>query len=182
MAGTSANLDVSCMPGCEFEELISIQGDVNPLPSNVLELIVVDASMDDELEIIANIAGSRDCDQFEVVGLTSGVDGVDEITAILASRRNLSAVHLITSGCDDTIPLGSVQLCIDSLYGYASDVVGWNDAMIPDAEFVVYGCGLSSMEGYELIEMLSALASVQVTAENAGDSVGSYNRQSRQSR
>ena len=128
-----------------------------------VELIVVDASRSDEFELVADIAGTRDCGQFELVHLAGDADGVDELTAILASRERVSAVHLVTSGSETAIRFGNLELCIDSLTGYASDLVGWGDALRSDAEIVVHGCDLmATEEGILLLDGLSALVSVQV--------------------
>ena len=135
------------------------------LPSGV-ELIVIDESVDEPLELISTISGNRERVQFEVVTIASKIDGLDQITAILASRRNLAAIHLV--GCDlpRGIQLGCSTWTTDMLEIYASDVVGWQDAMVSDAEIFVYGSSpvIAAAGTTLLTDSLSALTGANVSA------------------
>lgn len=117
-------------------------GDTVGLESLVLatELIVVDDSIENSFEIISDISCTRRRNQFEVVSISSDVDGMDQVTAILASRQDLTALHLVITTDDQrTNRLGTTSLFADSLDAYAGDLVGWQDSLNANPEILFHG-------------------------------------------
>ena len=131
-----------------------------------VELIVIDESIENQLELITCISGNRPRLQFEVVTIGSKIDGLDQITAILASRRDLAAIHFIGSESDSTIQLGCTPLTLDLLEVYASDVTGWQDSLVAESEIFLYASEhyAQSAEANQLAHALLALTTANVRA------------------
>ncbi len=103
------------------------------------ELIVYDDSLVNAYEIVADICSSREHDQFEVVSISATVDGMDQVTAILASRHDISAMHLVIATEDGINRLGNTPLFADRLDGYTGDLVAWQDSLTENPEIIVHG-------------------------------------------
>ena len=100
---------------------------------------MLDDSLKNEFEIISDISCSRTRDQFEVVSISSKLDGMDQVTAILASRQDLAALHLVIAVEEGINRLGTTPLFADSLDGYAGDMIGWQDSLASDPEILFHG-------------------------------------------
>ena len=98
-----------------------------------------DDSLVNAYEIVADICSSRQHDQFEVVSISASVDGLDQVTAILASRNDIAAMHLVITTEDGINRLGNTPLFADRLDGYTGDLVTWQDSLTQKPEIVVHG-------------------------------------------
>ena len=75
------------------------------------EVIFVDTSTPDYQALVDHIvSGSNDQDQYEIILIDSESDGLNTITSALASRSDVSAVHIISHGSEGNIELGSTNL------------------------------------------------------------------------
>jgi hypothetical protein len=92
---------------------------VAPPDTRPLELVVIDGAVDDAEQLVAglNLDASR---RFEVVMLDSARDGVDQITELLASRSDVSALHIVSHGAQGILQLGTTLLDTDSLSSRAA--------------------------------------------------------------
>lgn len=136
-----------------------------PLADSVSELIVVDSRINDLDALLADLRSeSPDAD---VLILQSEVDGVEQVTRVLAELNDLDSLHIVAHGSGGGIQLGRTWLAQESLAAYASEISGWGDSFSPDADLLIYGCNLAESEsGEELIDSLAELCACDVAASD----------------
>ena len=79
------------------------------LASTSNEIFFVDSAVEDYTSIVNNISTGRG-GASEVVVLDSRADGIEQISTFLASRTNLSAIHVVSHGSVGEVQLGSTLL------------------------------------------------------------------------
>ncbi|EMI57701.1 LamG-like jellyroll fold domain-containing protein, partial [Rhodopirellula sallentina] len=137
-------------------------------PARPIEVVFVDASVDDSETLLADMRESgTDGAQWVVVTLESDRNGIEQITDALAKLSSVDAVHLVSHGDGEGVQLGNVKLDQDSSLDYAGDIASWGHAMDSDADLLIYGCDLAStVEGQDLIEMLALVCNCDVAASD----------------
>ena len=137
-----------------------------------LELVVVDESVADYEQLVADLSTDRDDGRsFEVIVLDSHRDGIEQTSEILAGYETLDAVHIVSHGTSGAVKLGDTWLRSDNVTVYAGQIAGWGDALADEADLLFYSCDLAGNEqGQTLVESLSALTSADVAAstDNTG--------------
>jgi predicted outer membrane repeat protein len=123
-------------------------------------LVFVDAAVAD-YQTLANGVRSG----VEVVVLDPAQDGVQQITAALHERSEISSIQIISHGEPDRLHLGSAQLSIDTLDRYRSQVQRWSASLAKAADILLYGCNVVS-GGDALIQRLSQLTGATIAASN----------------
>ncbi|MGH3805798.1 MAG: DUF4347 domain-containing protein, partial [Pseudonocardiaceae bacterium] len=128
------------------------------------EVVFVDTTVENYAELLTGISPFA-----EVIILDSGRDGIQQISAALAGRENLQAVHILSHGTDGAVRLGNLWLQDSNLDQYADAIAGWATALSADADLLIYGCNLVSSEvGRSFVTALSGLTGADVAAsENA---------------
>jgi len=127
-------------------------------------LFIIDAGVPDVDKFIADIKQQYGSSA-DIWLLDSSLDGLSQISAILASSENVSAVHLISHGSDAQLELGNATVGIQELMSRAAEVSLWRDRFTQDADFLIYGCDLAaSKSGQHFIDTLSLLTSTDVAA------------------
>ena len=96
---------------------------------------------------------------------TRSGDGIEQISQALAKHDDLDAVHIVTHGTDGAVKLGNSWLSLKNVGGYASDLIGWRDALAIEADLLFYGCNLASTaDGRELMNQIGAACDCDVAA------------------
>ena len=126
----------------------------------VSEVVFIDSSVRD-----AEIIVSRLPREAEAVRLLPGMDGVRQISAHLAGKRNLSAIRVISHGSAGYFVLnGNI---IDSTYlaENSEQISAWRNSLSEDADILLYGCIVAATaEGRALVRMISELTGADVAA------------------
>jgi hypothetical protein len=105
--------------------------------------------------------------QIQVVLLDPSTDGIDQISAVLAARKEVAAVHLISHGADGQVQLGTTTLNFDSLLKNAAKIKAWSQSLSAGADFLLYGCDVAQAEdGKALIDALGRLTGADVAASD----------------
>jgi fimbrial isopeptide formation D2 family protein/uncharacterized repeat protein (TIGR01451 family) len=140
------------------------------------ELVIVDTSVDDYQLLVEDLLSNVDEDRsIEVMLLDPQLDGVEQVSAILAQYDELDALHLVTHGDDAAFSLGNTWVTAENLDAYAGQIAQWGDALSGDGDILLYGCDLAeSAEGRELVDSLAALTNSDVAASS--DDTGNANR------
>jgi hypothetical protein len=140
------------------------------------ELAIVDTSVENYQQLVDDLLGNTDEGRdIEVVLLDAQVDGVQQVSAILAGRQDLDALHLVTHGDDAAIRLGGTWLNAGNIDAYAGQVAAWGDALNSTGDILLYGCDLAeSVQGRELVDSIASLTSTDVAASS--DDTGSASR------
>jgi predicted glycoside hydrolase/deacetylase ChbG (UPF0249 family) len=137
------------------------------------ELFVVDATVPNADTLIKDLQSQATTErQIEIVVIAAGENGLDRITAELAQRSNLDAVHLISHGDSEGLSLGTTRLDQQTLQQRLGDIAAWGSALNADADLMLYGCKLASTDvGRALVDSLSQLTGADVAAST--DNTGS---------
>ena len=137
-------------------------------PALPLEVIFVDAGVDDADTLLDGLRGeSDDTTQWLIVELDADRDGIEQITDALSGLSGVDAVHILSHGDGDGLVLGNARLDVDSAEGYAGDLASWATSLDPDADLLIYGCDLASTaEGRALIDSIAALCDCDVAASD----------------
>lgn len=133
------------------------------------EVVFLDASVPDAADWLAALqAQAQETGRsIEVIRLDARQDGLEQVSAALADRQGVSAVHIISHGDASGMVLGSARLDADNLMRQAGAVSGWAAALTADADLLLYGCDLASGEsGRALIADLALLTGADVAASD----------------
>ncbi len=132
------------------------------------ELIVIDAGVKDPALLIADIQARNDGEtRYDIVVLNGEQDGITQLSATLATRADLDAVHIFSHGNARALQLGGGWLNLEALHNAADSVSTWREAFSEDADLLLYGCELAgSGEGQSLIDTLGALTGADVAASD----------------
>ncbi len=78
----------------------------------------------------------------ELVVIDSTRDGIEQITEILAKRRNIKSLQILASvkGNEGSLKIGLTQLNIHTLEAYVNDLQQWKNALSDASEILIYGC------------------------------------------
>ena len=92
-------------------------------------------------------------------------DGLARISAELAARQDISAVHIISHGSDAAVYLGRSVFDLQSLETRAGELAGWSGSLTADADVLIYGCEVAqTAAGRAMLERLAALTGADVAA------------------
>nr|WP_284699649.1 DUF4347 domain-containing protein [Sphingomonas lycopersici] len=99
-------------------------------------IVFVDGAVKNYQDLIAGIDGD-----YEIVVLDRDSDGVEQIANILAERRGVSAIHIISHGDDSNVRLGTAVLNRATIAGeYADELAIWGAALTESGDLLIYGC------------------------------------------
>ena len=130
------------------------------------ELIVLQPSLADFEQLVANLTASRPGAAFEILTLDSHQDGIAQITARLTqSDARFGAVHLLSHGSAGKLTLGSTVLEAGSLGQKAEALRQWQSALTAEADVLIYSCDVAAGEaGRQLVRQFAALSGADVAA------------------
>ena len=126
------------------------------------EIIFVDSAVE-SLDQLANdvVAGA------EMVVLDASCDGIDQITEILGSKRNVRTVHIVSHGSKGAIQLAGDTIDHQTLVKRQAVLRSWGRSFSNEADILVYGCDTASgREGRMFISSLAGLTGADVAASN----------------
>nr|WP_161501586.1 cadherin-like domain-containing protein [Rhodopirellula sp. SM50] len=136
--------------------------------SRPLEVVFVDAGVDDTDTLLAGLRdNSIDGTQWLIVHLSSGEDGVSQISRVLNETSGIDAIHILSHGDGQGIQLGNTRLDVNTADGYAGEIASWAGSLDANADLLIYGCDLASTDaGRALIDSISALCDCDVAASD----------------
>ena len=151
-----------------------LQPALNDAAGAARELVFVDETVADYEQLIADLQGKDDNRSIEVVVLDSDRNGIEQISAILSERSNLSAVHFITHGADGMISLGDTSLNSSALQQNRDAISAWGKALTETGDILFYGCNITAgSAGQSLLDGIAELTGADVAASN--DTTGHEN-------
>ncbi len=130
------------------------------------ELVFIDPRVPDRDQLLAGLTGqSTDGRRFEVIVLDTTRDGIAQVTAALAERIQIDAIHFISHGTDGAVQIGATWLDAKTLGANADAVAGWGASLKEDADILFYGCDLAATaRGRALVEWIADLTKADVAA------------------
>jgi predicted outer membrane repeat protein len=136
-------------------------------PTRPIEVVFVDAGVDDADTLLSGLISGESDTQFVVVHLSADADGVSQITESLFYLNGVDAIHILSHGDGEGIQLGNTRLDMDAAAGRAGEIAAWGASLDADADLLIYGCDLASTaDGRDLIDSISALCDCDVAASN----------------
>ena len=131
------------------------------------EIVFVDTSVDHWETLVSDIEAAAGKNKLDVVLIDASRDGIDQISATLASRDDLDAIHIISHGSAGTLQLGTTQLDGAMLTTRAAQIQGWQTGLNGNADLLLYGCDVaSSADGQAFVARLGALTGADVAASS----------------
>ncbi|QYO64463.1 DUF4347 domain-containing protein [Leptolyngbya sp. 7M] len=128
--------------------------------SPATEIAFVDAGVADSNSLIAQFQPGT-----EVHLLDSSQDAIAQITQVLATRSNLSAVHIVSHGSSGALQLGETTL--DDLSTYDAELKQWANSLTADADILLYGCNVAAdTSGKSFVNSLAQLTDADVAASD----------------
>ncbi|MBD1845315.1 DUF4347 domain-containing protein [Cyanobacteria bacterium FACHB-63] len=112
--------------------------------------------------------------EVEVILLDPMQDGIQQISNVLADRRNLASLHVVTNGQTGRIQLGSTELNSTTIRHYDDQLKAWAKSFTSNGDILLYGCNVASGKGQQLIQQISNLTKTDVAAST--DLTGSSDR------
>ncbi len=129
---------------------------------NVKELVIIDTGVVDGRQLSQQLRPG-----VEVVFLNDKKSGIEQITAILAQRQNLDAVHLISHGAPGELVLNGRALTAQNINQYQSSIQQWGRAFSKGGDLLLYACSLAGDgRGHDLISRLADLTGIDVAASD----------------
>ncbi|MDZ8052907.1 MAG: LamG-like jellyroll fold domain-containing protein [Aulosira sp. ZfuCHP01] len=103
----------------------------------------------------------------KVFTLDPNLDGVVQISDILAHYQNVASVHIVSHGNVGDVTLGNTHLNLQNLSLYSSNLKSWSHAFTEDTDVLFYGCNVGAgTEGQSFIQKLSQLTGADIAASN----------------
>jgi Ca2+-binding RTX toxin-like protein len=159
-AGYAAGGEVSpdfAFDGAALSSELIAPGALSSEEPQIREIAFVDS------RIIGREALSVQRDGMLVVVLDAQVDGLAQISAVLAGHEGVQAVHIIAHGASGQLQLGSSVL--DSAAIDQGSVAAWGKALTEDGDLLLYGCDVAAGEsGAAFMEKLAAATGADVAA------------------
>jgi len=132
------------------------------------QLIIVDTSLSDYQSLIGEILAGQDSSvSYDIQQLDSASNGLEQISAILSSRSNLSAVHILSHGSDGSLNFGTGNLSNENLQQNRQTLARWGEALTPEGDLLLYGCNVAAgSSGVDFIRNLADLTGADVAASD----------------
>ncbi|MEQ1680379.1 MAG: DUF4347 domain-containing protein, partial [Nitrospira sp.] len=100
------------------------------------EVVFVDPTVPNYQELLGGLDPN-----IEVIMLTGGQDGMEQMAAALSGRTGIDAIHIISHGAEGQLQLGTGTLTLESMSGqYADELAAIRQSLSESADLLVYGC------------------------------------------
>ena len=151
------------------QRIIDAQGEFvaaqTPAVAQQVELLIVDAAVSDRETLLNQL--NTNGRTIEVLILDASTDGISKISAALAARGDIAALHILSHGADGKLQLGNTVLDASALAARSAEIAGWGDALKADADILIYGCDVAAdAKGTAFVQQLAALTRADVAASS----------------
>ena len=125
-------------------------------------LVFIDPQVENYQSLVAGVLPNT-----SVVVLDADQDGIEQISQVLATHRQINSLHIVSHGAPGQIYLGNSQLGYETLNRYAWQLINWANALSADAQLLLYGCEVGQTEqGKAFVQRLSELTGAVVAASD----------------
>lgn len=129
------------------------------------EIVFIDAGIDNAEQLLDAL--DRDRSALQVIWLDRNTNGIDQISAALAGRSDIGAIHIISHGASGQLILGNSTVDSATLTQRGDTISGWAKSLTDDADILIYGCNVAGdAEGLIFIESLARLSGADVAASD----------------
>lgn len=122
----------SQQPESQSDQLSGSSVSTDPGQTITRELVFLDTRVEDYQSLLDDVRANNDPSrEIEVILLSASLDGIDQISAALAGRTDLDAIHIVSHGSDRAVQLGSTWLSSETLSGYVGEIARWGGTLLP---------------------------------------------------
>ena len=105
----------------------------------------------------------------EIVVVDAEADGIAQVTATLAGRQGIDAIHFVGHGVEGQFSLGATTVDASLLAARPAEIAGWSAALDAGADLMIWGCDVgSTAAGHALMETLGQITGADVAASIDG--------------
>ena len=132
------------------------------------ELIFVDAGLENQADLLAELQISRPGVLREVIEIDSSQSGLEQIARSVEGRTGIDAIHLISHGDTAELKLGSSVVDFGQLTGSQSAIFeSIGKSLSVDADLLIYGCDFGAGDaGEEAAERLAEATGADVAVSD----------------
>lgn len=133
-------------------------------------IVFVDSGVQDAEQLMSGVPADH-----EIVLLDENRGGIEQISDVLESRRNVASIHVLAHGKVGEIQLGNQQVNLATMQQQSSEIKAWSNSLSNGADILIYGCDTGAgQQGTEFIHRLARLTGADVAASD--DKTGSTKR------
>ena len=138
--------------------------------SNLHEIVFIDSAVQNAQILVDGIRPG-----VEVVRLDAGRDGVGQMGEILADRRNVQAIHVISHGAPGRVFLGTGVLSSESVGNYDALLKKIGKSLHNEGDILFYGCNVAEgAVGKSFVNSFAKVTGAKVAAST--DKTGAADR------
>jgi hypothetical protein len=126
-----------------------------------VEVVFVEDNVRDLDALLKGIGGGR-----EIHILDSGKDGLKQMADILAGRKDIDALHLISHGKEASVNLGGLILDQSSIGDHAVELQVIGDSLSKDGDILLYGCDIATNQGVSFVDQLALFTGADIAASS----------------
>ncbi|MGL6139079.1 MAG: DUF4347 domain-containing protein, partial [Planktothrix sp.] len=140
----------------------------NSIQDQVKTVVFIDSSVENYETLLQGVDPSA-----EVIILDPNQDGIDQISSILSTQKDIDALHIISHGESGSLQLGNTVLDQNTLSKYTEQFQKWQTGLSENADILLYGCNVASGSlGQSFVTNLSQLTQADIAAsENLTGSI-----------
>ncbi|WP_341218582.1 cadherin-like domain-containing protein, partial [Neptunomonas phycophila] len=132
-----------------------------------VELIVIDAGVENQTELLSQITSHNTPTAYEIVYLNADENGLEQLSSIVTNYEEISAIHLLSHGNSTGLQLGNSWVTQQTLTEQADLLAQWGASVTENADLLIYGCDLlSTDDGVAFAELFQQLSSMDVAASD----------------
>ncbi|MGB2221027.1 MAG: cadherin-like domain-containing protein [Neptunomonas phycophila] len=132
-----------------------------------VELIVIDAGVENQTELLSQITSHNTPTAYEIVYLNADENGFEQLSSIVTNYEEISAIHLLSHGNSTGLQLGNSWVTQQTLTEQADLLAQWGASVTENADLLIYGCDLlSTDDGVAFAELFQQLSSMDVAASD----------------
>ncbi len=128
-------------------------------------LVLIDSGVPEWQTLLAGTVSGT-----EAIALGTEQGGIEQISAILAERKGLHTLHIVSHGSAASLQLGNGYLTLENISCYADLLQQWHEAFSPNCSpsLFLYGCEVAAGDrGQQFLQKLSELTRITVAASNS---------------
>ena len=137
----------------------------------VTEILFVDSNVKNYDQLISSLNRN-----VEVHIIDANEDGLQFISAKLAGREGLSAIHIISHGDEGSISLGNSELNSGNLDSSKDLLNSWSNSLTDSADILIYGCEVA--QDTDFINRIAEFTGADVAASDDATGASIYNADS----
>jgi Domain of unknown function (DUF4347) len=101
----------------------------------------------------------------EVWLLDATLDGMAQVTQVLANKQNITNVSVFSHATDGNLQLGGSNLTLSNVLSYSTALSQWKSSLTENADVMLYGCNFAATEqGQQLVQQISQWTGADIAA------------------